>query len=302
MSEMTFYATGSDGWNYPTASSPYSAVHNAANAATQYTNGDYLSLENDLYAGIYYVCRAYLYFDTSALPDGAVISAATLSLYGSTHNNANGYLETDAGHADIGIVQGVQDEPLTLGDFGDELNYTTLGHNSYFDVSVGWNCSSYHDIPFNATGIGWINKTGTTKLCVKCKGDIINAAPSGLNYTQFCSNEKGSGYQPKLVVTYSEVETKTSADSGSGAEAIALRELGVAETGAGVEASLAAVALTSGDTGSGVDMGGLLQDIYSQDEGAGTDNVKILTGKAGYDMRLHNHKGQVSLTHKEVNL
>ncbi len=72
--------------------------------------------------------------------------------------------------------------------------------------------------------------------------------------------------------------------------------------GAGQIGLLAAVALLAGDGGSGSEMGGLLQELFSQDAGGGADGVRILTGKAGHDLKLHPHRGQVSITHKEVNL
>jgi hypothetical protein len=58
----------------------------------------------------------------------------------------------------------------------------------------------------------------------------------------------------------------------------------------------------SADAGSGLEIAGLLKNISSQDGGGGADTVKVLTGKAGHDLRLHSHQGQVSITHKEVNL
>ena len=63
-----------------------------------------------------------------------------------------------------------------------------------------------------------------------------------------------------------------------------------------------AYSIFSADTGSGSEIGGLLENLFSQDEGGGADSVRILTGKAGYDLKLHTHRGQVSITHKEVNL
>lgn len=95
---------------------------------------------------------------------------------------------------------------------------------------------------------------------------------------------------------------KTSSDSGSGTDATSLRELGTVETGSGTEAKLVAAAMLAGDGGNGSEMGGLLKSLYGSDIGSGLDKVKILTGKVGYDLRLHNQPDQVSITHKEVNL
>jgi hypothetical protein len=112
----------------------------------------------------------------------------------------------------------------------------------------------------------------------------------------------GSSKAPKLQIIYSTGEAKTSADSGSGTESIYARELVAAEAGSGLEASLTAAALVTGDAGSGSDIGGLLQSLFAQDAGDGVDSVRILTGKAGRDLRLQTHQGKVHITHKEVNL
>jgi hypothetical protein len=74
-----------------------------------------------------------------------------------------------------------------------------------------------------------------------------------------------------------------------------------ADTGSGGE-SPAMVLISSADTGSGSDIGGRLEDLFSQDAGGGQDNVRILTGKAGTDLRLNTHRGKVNISHKEVNL
>ena len=57
----------------------------------------------------------------------------------------------------------------------------------------------------------------------------------------------------------------------------------------------------SADTGSGIESVTPVASLVD-DEGSGMDNIRIFTGKAGYDLRLHSHGGHVSITHKEVNL
>jgi hypothetical protein len=74
------------------------------------------------------------------------------------------------------------------------------------------------------------------------------------------------------------------------------------EVGLGAEADVLNVAFTSGEGGTGVEHGVMLRDILSGEEGSGADTLKIVTGKAGYDLKLHAHGGQVSITHKEVTL
>jgi hypothetical protein len=246
--------------------------------------------------------RGIFLFDTSSLDDNATISAATLSLFGRDvypKDDPAGWLPT----INVYSSAPASNTALASGDFD------SLGTTAFCDTPVtyaNWN-QAYNDFPFNATGIATINKTGVSKFGAReAKYDAANSAPAWSNqansYFGVFFAEKGTGYKPKLVVTYSIGEAKTSSDSGSGAESVSLRGLATVEAGTGSEASLTGVAVSASDSGSGSDMGGLLQDLFGQDEGSGVDSVRILTGKAGHDLRLKTYRGQVSITHKEVNL
>jgi hypothetical protein len=66
----------------------------------------------------------------------------------------------------------------------------------------------YHSITLNATGRDWINKTGTTKFCLRASDDIVSNPPPDFSpymsygLAEYYSYEKGSGYRPQLIVTY----------------------------------------------------------------------------------------------------
>lgn len=59
--------------------------------------------------------------------------------------------------------------------------------------------------------------------------------------------------------------------------------------------------VSSSDAGSGLEANTLVA-LSAADSGDAKDNLKIFTGKTGSDIKLHTHRGQVSITHKEVNL
>lgn len=200
---QTFNGTSSDGFNYPNGNVSYATAHNAASADQQQTTLVHAESDNDKSGSLYYVARSYLYFDTSSLPDYCDVLSANVSLYGSTHYSAAGYVETDADQPDLGLVQGVQSDPLIMTDYGAELSKVTLGHASYYDVSTSWVTNTYNIIPLNSTGISWITLTGTTKFCARTRGDICNSTPTGDNYVDWNTNEKGAGYKPLLTVKYS---------------------------------------------------------------------------------------------------
>ena len=246
--------------------------------------------------------RPVFLFDTSSLPDDAVISAATLSLYPIPGGEKGDTLGVSP---DINVYSSAPalNTSLAGGDF-DSLGATAF---STAITYANWTAGAYKDFALNASGIAAISKTGVSKFGARnANYDVAAVAPtwSATKYALLgiCMAEYGSGYKPKLVVTYTSGETKTSSDSGSGADSITLRELGAAEAGSALEGALANAAVITSDWGTGNEIGGLMKSFYSSDEGSGADGLKMISGKAGADMRLRGQPGQVGLPHKEVNL
>lgn len=117
--------------------------------------------------------------------------------------------------------------------------------------------------------------------------------------TSKTSSDSGSGAESSSLIA---AEAKTSADNGVGADSIDARTQEVADQGAGAEVALANAAVLTGDGGDGSEIGGLLQSFYSSDAGSGADGLKMISGKAGADVKLRSHQGQVGLPHKEVSI
>jgi hypothetical protein len=190
--EATFNSTASDGHLIGGAASSYSTGHNAATAyflddwAIRIDTGQ---LEN---TSGFHIIRSALFFDTSSLPDTAVITAATLSLYG--------FMDSSATDFDITVVDGsLLNDPLVLGDYGDLLTQTTSG--GAFNTS-GFSTSGYNDIPLNVVGVGWISKTGMTKFGLRSSRDITATEPSTPESVAVYSYDQGVGYRPRLNVSY----------------------------------------------------------------------------------------------------
>jgi hypothetical protein len=185
----------------------------------------------------------------------------------------------------------------TAGAGSDGNDHTTInGANAVVPASYGW-------MEWDITEQVKTAQTGNVNVACLIK-DSNEVASSPYYQTFWYSREYATNttLRPKLVVIYTAGEAKTSGDSGAGVESTCERQIGATETGAGAEAGLATAAVISGDGGSGSEVGGLLKALFSQDKGGGADSFKILTGKAGYDLRLHSNHGQVSIPHKEVNL
>jgi hypothetical protein len=188
--QATFYSRPSDG-HVSYRGGNYSVVHGASSGGV--TNTTQWLLVGQYWDKVAFsIFRGALFFDTSSLPDDATISSAVLSLYG---NEDDSYEEFE-----ITVVDGSGlNEPLVGVDYGNLRSQTVSGGS--FDTS-GFSTSGYNDIPLNETGIGWISKTGITKLGLRSSRDIAATEPGGGEYVLVYASEKGVGYQPKLAVTY----------------------------------------------------------------------------------------------------
>jgi len=153
-------------------------------------------LNTDEWQGI---IRSVYLFDTSGLPDGADISATTLSFYGTL-----AYYNPWDLTLNIYSSAPASNTALVAGD------YDSLGTTAYCDTGIAassWNASGYNDFPFNATGIAAIDKTGVSKFGARdATYDVANSPPTWVgDSTSSIKNyfaDQGSGYEPKLVVTY----------------------------------------------------------------------------------------------------
>jgi hypothetical protein len=151
----------------------------------------------------YYIYKGFVYFDTSAIPDSATISAVNVSLYGSYD-----YSSTDF---NISVQSGMPTyphDPLVGGDY-DKTLYDVNGVGNAGFSTAGFSTAGYNNISLNATGMAWVSKVGTTKLCLRSNEDIIASQPASNEYVRIYSYEKGAGYRPTLYVTYSSSGTPT---------------------------------------------------------------------------------------------
>ncbi len=196
MGALTVFSTSSDGHLMAVdLGGDYDAAHDSATANGELSvDGQTFFVGQTLTGGDNYrIYRAGLFFDTSALPDGAIILSAVLSLYG------NGdFSSTDF---DITVVSGADlDDPMVVEDYGDLLDdIISMGT---FDTTPGFSTSAYNDIVLNAIGLAAISKTGTTKFALRSSIDIGDTPPTIDEFVSIWANEKGSGFQPKLVITY----------------------------------------------------------------------------------------------------
>jgi hypothetical protein len=196
----TYYTSASDGYTGYGGSSTYSTVHDADGSAASYnSSGNVLEIgQLDAFTGpdSYWLYRSYVYFDTSALPDTANITAATLSLYGNYDSSSQDF--------NMVVSNGQPNyphDPL----IGNDYYYADYSGNGGQLTTGGFSTVGYNAITLTSTGIGWISTTGTTKFAILSSRDISSTPPAygTPEYVWVYAYEQGVGYRPKLDITYS---------------------------------------------------------------------------------------------------
>jgi hypothetical protein len=185
---LTVYSISNDGC-INNSGSNYNTVR-ALSAGTVNSSGTCLSIGQKKTGSTYYMYRGFVFFNTSALPSNAYLDNATLSLY-----KKDDYSTTDF----TLMIQNGQPtyphKPMQGGDYN--LNHYS-GNGGTLPTQSFTN--GYNAIILS--NLNWINKTGITKLCLRSDRDINGIAPTGNEYVNVYANEKGSGYQPKLMISY----------------------------------------------------------------------------------------------------
>jgi hypothetical protein len=213
MSTATFYpdadpeTTSVDGYaaNTPGVDDTWSAFHDAAAGSASSDDAGVMIV------GAYYgstgwagILRAFLLFDTSSLPDGATITAASLHLYGD-HFNPKIDSPGAASEPQLDVVGSTpaSDTAIDVNDFPN-IGTTRYAAGTDFSslVDDGWNV-----IALNATGIAAISLAGITKLGLRVNCDTDNSEPDsslGFDARFFPStaDNSNSARKPYLEVTY----------------------------------------------------------------------------------------------------
>lgn len=149
--------------------------------------------------------RGFLSFDTSSIPDGAVVTSAKLKLF-----VTGKYNHRNDGNDFVTVVQGRQASPTALANSdypnaGDAITNPTEGSNRVDITNIL--ISAYSSWILNATGISWVSKTGYTAIALREGHDLLNIWPayaSGqLNAVHVSMSEQsGTNQDPILEITY----------------------------------------------------------------------------------------------------
>lgn len=169
----------------------YTTVHNAATGTSVASQSNTVGQRSeDSFA--YHMWRLFMYFDTSGLPDGATIDAGTKIQLCCESD----YSTTDF---DVCVLKGTQGTTVEVEDY-DAWDTETEGADRW--NTVDYDDEQYIDLVLNATGRGWIDKTGNTFFCFRSLEDINSDPPIDYEAVKFrASNDADK--EPKLYVVYS---------------------------------------------------------------------------------------------------
>lgn len=174
--------------DYATARSTSSGYDSATN---------YVQIGQSEVTGTDTVWRAYLKFDTSAIPDGDVISQVNLKLV-----CVNDFSDADF---DVQIVKQDWSGQDALAAGNREAAYDNCLAGTA-DDNIWRNTSGISTNTVYTSGnlaTGWPSKTGNTYYSLRSSEDYDNSAPSGSESIRIASQDNAtSGYRPLLAITH----------------------------------------------------------------------------------------------------
>lgn len=172
-----------------------------ANARASAGDGVGLNPIENTYAGSFstlgtsdfFIYRSKFLFDTAPLGDTDTINSAVFSVWPTG----------DFGAVAYGMVQGITASDVTIvaGDY-DTPTASGFTEGAPRISAANWGTGAYEDFTLDATGLGFITKTGITKLEIRSEDDMDNTSPgAGDFYTNgYFTARTGTANDPMLVV------------------------------------------------------------------------------------------------------
>lgn len=200
MATLTIFSDNGDGWvdnnnaTYATARS--AGTGTSANSGNTSIDASIVS-RSILFGGLYYSNRGFFPFDTSVLGSGATVTGATMGQY----IEVSAVYNTNSDSLSVVQTSQASTSSLATTDFGS-VTFTDGGSKTLASFSVA---NQYWTWTLNGTGLGWINKTGFTKIGLMSLNEINNTTPTGLNQLGgpwYFSDNTGTSKDPYLTITY----------------------------------------------------------------------------------------------------
>lgn len=185
----------------------YATAWGAAVAEGEDDSGDYVNIgQTDAYA----IYRSFFHFPTGDLPDDAIVTSSSLRVYcSSDYSDTDFFLTIQNGQPTY------PSDPVVVADY-DESFYSGNGGSL---TTVGLVESGWNTITMNATGMGWINVTGDTKLSIRSSREIAGTVPTGDEYIRVYSQDFTTmSYEPEIFVNYTSESLTVTANGVSSGE------------------------------------------------------------------------------------
>lgn len=165
---LTAYSAVAAGSGRIVASNAVWATARAATTGTLTGTDSYVGAE--FTASTYYIYRAFTSHNTASIPDAASISAADITATPTDVNDAD-----NDGNDFITVVQSTQADATNLvaGDFDQVGSTEAIDSGQRKDLT---GLSGEQTFTFNATGRGYVSKTGHSTFALRGGHDLNNSA------------------------------------------------------------------------------------------------------------------------------
>ncbi len=202
----TFYPAADVALRRYTGTETWQQAHDAASASDVYSTNASTSVVAS-YSSLGLVTRSILAFDTSSIPDDAVVTGGTITITGA------GSVTGSNGTVDLVAATPTSPTSIVASDFS-KLGTTLLANQ----ISLGsWNGSGSNVFTLNAAGIAALVLNGYSVFGLRHSSDRGNSSPGSDNAVPaYFSEQTGTASDPVLVVTW--VIAKTASDSGTGTD------------------------------------------------------------------------------------
>jgi hypothetical protein len=205
----SFFAGAGDGYVEDASSASWDVVHDATSGTLADPTGTTLRVGVGFFnPGQFNIRRAFFPVDTSGLPDGDSISAATFYAKPSALT-ANADDDGDDWFVLVGPTTQASNTTLAVGDYDqcEAINTPQEITGSRHDYST-FSTSAYTSWALNATGLSIVSKTGYTLIGMREGHDVIDSQYNGpnnnSNQLRFHTSEAtGTSNDPYLEVTHS---------------------------------------------------------------------------------------------------
>lgn len=151
----------------------------------------------------YYVYRSFLYFDTSAIPGGDTVSAATLGVKVAVDRTTQAFNLKAYVYDWKAVTSGTRDDVFDLGTAGS-LSGTAGLLIAAASSTVGKVAGTWHTLALSGgPELAGVIKGGISRFALRSDRDIANTAPNIANeYQEFYEGSVSGPNSPYLEVTH----------------------------------------------------------------------------------------------------